>query len=86
MRCRSSTPAFVGAGVGASGTNGAPSEEEHVNSHNHTARPVNSHYPDGLTEPVIDRLITEAASHTTYTPAPSSALLDGSAAVARRSG
>lgn len=41
-------------------------------------------FPDGLDEPTIDRLIAEAELDVVHIPAPTSALVDGSAAERRR--
>src|SRR3954454_11572921 len=42
-----------------------------------------SHYPDGLTAPVLDGLIERAYAEVAVASQPSAALLDGSAAVRR---
>lgn len=42
------------------------------------------HFPDSLTEPVIDRLIAEAEQEVMVVAEPTSALLDGSALERRR--
>jgi hypothetical protein len=54
-----------------------------VNSNTSSARPVN-HFPDGLDEMAIDALIAAAARQVAKAPAPTSALMDGSAAERRR--
>ena len=54
-----------------------------MNSNTSSARPVN-HFPDGLDEMAIDALIAEVAREVAQAPAPTSALMDGSAAERRR--
>jgi hypothetical protein len=54
-----------------------------VNSYSSNVR-AGSHFPDGLDETAIDRLIAQVAGEVEVAPEPTSALVDGSAAERRR--
>jgi hypothetical protein len=77
---------FERGGVGVSGDERSPKTpilEEHVNSNSRNAG-LGSYAPDGLDEHAIDRLIAQVAVEVSDVSAPTSALVDGSAAERRR--